>query len=156
MTASHPESTRAQTASKPNMIFILTDDMSKDDLNARYMPKTSSLLAEQGMSFQNAFVTNPLCCPSRATIMRGQYAHNTGVWFNLNVFNPDPAVRDGGWEGYRGNGYEEENVATRLSDAGYRTGLFGKYLNGYSGTSVPPGWVDWFAFFRRLSTTTTT
>ena len=77
--------------------------------------------------------------------MRGQYAHNTGVWFNRNVFNPDPAVPDGGWEGYKGNGYEEDNVATRLSDAGYRTGLFGKYLNGYSGTSVPPGWVDWFA-----------
>jgi N-acetylglucosamine-6-sulfatase len=89
MTASHPESSLAKTASKPNMIFILTDDMRKDDLNARYMPKTSSLLADQGMSFQDAFVTNPLCCPSRATIMRGQYAHNTGVWFNRNVFNPD-------------------------------------------------------------------
>jgi arylsulfatase A-like enzyme len=89
ITASHPEGILAQTASKPNIIFILTDDMRKDDLNARYMPKTSSLLADQGMSFQDAFVTNPLCCPSRATIMRGQYAHNTGVWFNRNVFNPD-------------------------------------------------------------------
>src|SRR3712207_1462078 len=148
MTASHPESTRAQTASKPNMIFILTDDMRKDDLNARYMPKTPSLLADQGMSFQNAFVTNPLCCPSRATIMRGQYAHNTDVWFNLNVFNPDSP--DGGWEGYQRNGYEEDNVATRLHDetVGYRTGLFGKYLNGYNSGTVPGGWDDWFAFTR--------
>jgi N-acetylglucosamine-6-sulfatase len=148
MSASHSESTLAQTVSKPNIIFILTDDMRKDDLNARYMPKTTSLLADQGMSFQNAFVTNPLCCPSRATTMRGQYAHNTGVWFNLNVFNPDPAVRDGGWEGYKENGYEEDNVATRLhaETVGYRAGLFGKYLNGYDGSAVPGGWDDWFAF----------
>jgi N-acetylglucosamine-6-sulfatase len=147
MTASHPESSLAKTASKPNIIFILTDDMRKDDLNARYMPKTSSLLADQGMSFENAFVSTPVCCPSRATIMRGQYAHNTGVWFNTNHFNPDPAVPDGGWEGYNGNGYEEDNVATRLHDetVGYRTGLFGKYLNGYDGRTVPPGWDDWFA-----------
>ena len=73
MTASHPESSLAQTAPPPdpNIIFILTDDMRKDDLNARYMPKTSALLADQGISFRNAFVSNPLCCPSRATIMRG-------------------------------------------------------------------------------------
>jgi hypothetical protein len=44
MTASHPEGILAQTASKPNIIFILTDDMRKDDLNARYMPKTTSRL----------------------------------------------------------------------------------------------------------------
>jgi N-acetylglucosamine-6-sulfatase len=148
MTASHPERGLAQTVSKPNMIFILTDDTRKDDLNARYMPKTTPLLADQGMSFQNAFVTNPLCCPSRATIMRGQYAHNTDVWFNLNVFNPDSP--DGGWEGYQRNGYEEDNVATRLHDetVGYRTGLFGKYLNGYNSGTVPGGWDDWFAFTR--------
>jgi N-acetylglucosamine-6-sulfatase len=152
MTASHPESSLAQTAPPPdpNIIFILTDDMRKDDLNARYMPKTSSLLADQGISFRNAFVSNPLCCPSRATIMRGQYAHNTGVWFNTNVFNPDPAVPDGGWRGYEGNHYEDNNVATHLHDAGYTTGLFGKYLNEYKGTGVPPGWDDWFAFLHPI------
>jgi arylsulfatase A-like enzyme len=65
---------------KPNFVFILADDMRKDDL--KYMPKTRSLLAQRGMSFTNAYVSNPLCCPSRATIMRGQYSHNTGVWTN--------------------------------------------------------------------------
>src|SRR3712207_4090273 len=59
---------------KPNIVFILADDMRKDDL--KYMPRTRSVLQEKGMSFENAFVSNPLCCPSRATIMRGQYAHN--------------------------------------------------------------------------------
>jgi N-acetylglucosamine-6-sulfatase len=146
MTSSYKQSSLAQTAApQPNIIFILADDMRKDDLNA-YMPKTTMKLVAKGMSFENAFVSNALCCPSRATIMRGQYAHNTDVWFNNNVFDPDPNVRDGGWLGYHGNGYEDDNVATRLKDAGYTTGFFGKYLNGYSSTTVPPKWDDWFAF----------
>ena len=71
--------------------------------------------------------------------MRGQYSHNTGVWININS-------SEGGWKGYKSHGNEKDNVATRLRGAGYRTGLFGKYLNGYEKTtSVPPGWVDWFA-----------
>jgi N-acetylglucosamine-6-sulfatase len=147
VTTSHPESSSAQTASKPNIVFILTDDMRYDDLTATYMPKTTSLLINRGMAFDNAFVSNPLCCPSRATIMRGQYAHNTGVWRTTNVFDPDPNVRDGGWEGYKNNGYEDNNVATHLHAAGYRTGFFGKYLNGYNDTNthIPKGWDRWFA-----------
>src|SRR5215213_635310 len=139
----------AQAATQPNIIFILTDDMRKDDLTEQYMPQTTAELVKKGMSFQNAFVSNPLCCPSRATIMRGQYGHNTDIWFNTNIFDPDPNVRDGGWLGYNGNGYEKDNVATHLKAAGYRTGLFGKYLNGYSGATdnTPPlGWNRWFAF----------
>jgi N-acetylglucosamine-6-sulfatase len=149
MTGSYKESSLAQTAAtpQPNIIFIITDDMRKDDLTDTYMPKTTTELVDKGMSFDNAFVSNPICCPSRATIMRGQYAHNTKVWFTKNVFDPDPNVRDGGWAGYKGNGYEDDNVATHLmKDAGYRTGFFGKYLNNYSGTTKPLGWDDWFAF----------
>ena len=128
--------TKANTA-KPNIVFILADDMRKDDL--KYMPKTRSLLQDRGMSFQNAFVSNPLCCPSRATIMRGQYSHNTGVWSNVSP--------DGGWEGYQSQGNEEDNIATRLQHAGYTTALLGKYLNHYDGTTVPPGWNYWFATY---------
>jgi N-acetylglucosamine-6-sulfatase len=128
--------TVAQTTPvKPNFVFILADDMRKDDL--KYMPKTQALLGAQGMQFANAFVTNPLCCPSRATIMRGQYAHNTGVWTNT----PGP---DGAWQGYKNHGNEQDNIATRFHGAGYRTGLFGKYFNDYDGSTVPPGWDDWF------------
>src|SRR5215208_7098899 len=65
---------------QPNIVFILTDDMRKDDL--KYMPNTKALLQDKGMSFENAFVSNALCCPYRSTIMRGQYSHNTGVWSN--------------------------------------------------------------------------
>ncbi len=126
----------AQRSSQPNIVFILADDMRYDDL--KYMPKTLSLLGDEGMQFEKAFVSIPLCCPSRATIMRGQYAHNTGVW--SNSLGPDA-----GWQGYVNHGNEQDNVATRLHDAGYRTGLFGKYLTPYRGTTVPPGWDDWFA-----------
>jgi N-acetylglucosamine-6-sulfatase len=151
MTGSYKQSSLAQTvaAPQPNIIFILTDDMRKDDLSKTYMPQTTTELVDKGMSFQNAFVSNPLCCPSRATIMRGQYGHNTDIWFNTNIFDPDPNVRDGGWLGYNGNGYEPDNVATHLQDAGYTTGFFGKYLNGYvaaTDNTPPPGWTDWFAF----------
>jgi N-acetylglucosamine-6-sulfatase len=122
---------------KPNIVFIVADDMRKDDL--KYMPKTRTLLEEKGMSFANAYISNPLCCPSRATIMRGQYSHNTGVWSNVPP--------DGGWEGYQSQGNEKDNIATRLHNAGYSTALLGKYLNHYEVTAVPPGWDDWFATF---------
>src|SRR5215203_7213006 len=87
MTYSYQESSLAQTAAtpQPNIIFILTDDMRKDDLTDTYMHKTTEELVAKGMSFQNAFVSNPICCPSRTTIMRGQYAHNSKVWFTKNV-----------------------------------------------------------------------
>ncbi len=128
---------------KPNFVFILADDMRKDDLV--YMPKTRALLGDKGMSFRNAYVSNALCCPSRATILRGQYAHNTGVWYNRDNLN----APDGGWEGFKAHGLEQDNLATSLDAAGYRTGLFGKYFNGYNkgNTHVPPGWTRWFAVF---------
>jgi len=130
-----PKDVEALSA-KPNIVFILADDMRKDDL--RYMPKTRSVLQDKGMTFQNAFVSNALCCPSRATTMRGQYAHNTGVW--------DISGSSGGWQTYLTNGLERDNVATRLDAAGYRTAMIGKYLNGYSGTTnKPSGWDRWFA-----------
>jgi N-acetylglucosamine-6-sulfatase len=132
----------AGATAKPNIVFILADDMRKDDL--KYMPKTLSVLRDKGMSFSDAFVSNALCCPSRATIMRGQYAHNTGVWTNTNGDGPDA-----GWQAYKNNDNERDNVATRLDEAGYRTALIGKYLNGYNTTYIPPGWDHWFATWGR-------
>jgi N-acetylglucosamine-6-sulfatase len=137
-TGSTPRTAAQASLAKPNFVFILADDMRKDDL--KYLPKTRHLLGDRGMSFANAYVSNALCCPSRATIMRGQYAHNTGVWANYGS--------DGGWEGYRSNGGESANVAIRLNNAGYRTALIGKYFNGYEDTRhVPQGWDKWFATF---------
>src|SRR3954462_8562082 len=98
---------QAQTlTAKPNIVFILTDDMRKDDM--MYMPKTHALLREQGMGFRHAFVSNAICCPSRATIMRGQYSHNTGVWSNSST--DSPSTTTGGWQAYQDNGDEADTV----------------------------------------------
>ena len=127
--------TSDEPGEQPNIILILTDDLADDDLS--YMPNLRSLLIEQGTTFENAFVTDSLCCPSRATILRGQYAHNHGI-----LENGPP---NGGYEKFRSLGRQNSTLATWLQDAGYRTVLIGKYMNDYEGTQVPPGWDDWHA-----------
>jgi N-acetylglucosamine-6-sulfatase len=128
-----------RTSDGPNVILILTDD-----LDARLLPEHSAdypnlrKLAAEGTTFENAFVTDPLCCPSRATILRGQYAHNhhiVGNWL----------PQGGGAEKFRDLGHEGSTVATWLQDEGYRTVLVGKYMNDYYGDYVPAGWDDWYA-----------
>jgi N-acetylglucosamine-6-sulfatase len=127
----------AQTSpAKPNFIFIIADDMRYDDL--KYMPKTRNLLGSKGMTFSRAYFANPLCCPSRTSVLTGMYTHNHNVWFNSSS-------SEGGWQGFKAQGHEQDNLATRLSTAGYRTGLIGQYVKNYDGSSKPPGWDDWFA-----------
>jgi N-acetylglucosamine-6-sulfatase len=121
----------------PNILFVLTDDLDDDEL--RWMPFTRHLVGDAGVTFDHYFVSNSLCCPSRVTTLRGQYAHNTGVWTNGGT--------NGGFEAARERGIERDTVATRLFAAGYRTALVGKYLNGYPNTVppsyVPLGWSTW-------------
>ena len=105
----------------------------------RYLPRTRALLGAHGTTFDDYFVSNSLCCPSRTTTLRGQYAHNTGVWSN--------GGDNGGFERAYANGIEQDTVATRLHGVGYTTSLTGKYLNGYPNGAppdyVPPGWDNW-------------
>jgi N-acetylglucosamine-6-sulfatase len=131
--------TSAQTVpAKPNFVFIITDDMRQDDL--KYMPKTSNLIGSQGMTFNNAYVPLASCCPTRASVLRGQYVHNHQVWYST----PNGPIS--GWEGWSVQGHESDNLATRMQDGGYSTGLFGKYFNSYKSTgNPPPGWSDFFA-----------
>jgi N-acetylglucosamine-6-sulfatase len=129
-----------QEPKPPNVILILTDDLAVNDLNPRalrHMPNLESLLIDKGTTFDNAFVTNSLCCPSRATILRGQYTHNHEILSN------DPPR--GGFQKFRFIGHENSTMATWVKEQGYRTALFGKYLNGYKETYVPPGWDEWYA-----------
>ena len=128
----------AETPTQPNIVFILTDDL--DFALAQKMPNLRSLLIEEGVSFENAFASQSLCCPSRATILTGQYAHNHGI--------KDNTPPDGGFQKFRDEGLEEDTIAVRLQqEGGYRTAYFGKYLNGYPGEEdpayVPPGWDEW-------------
>ncbi len=129
--------TRAAAPTPPNILFILTDDL--DLAEIAYMPKLKSLLIDQGTSFSNYLVSVSLCCPSRSTTIRGQYSHNTGVETN--------GGGNGGFETAFRLGIESSTIATWLKGGGYRTGLFGKYLNGYPNTAsttyIPPGWAEW-------------
>jgi arylsulfatase A-like enzyme len=131
-----PQSTGASTAAtrtRPNIVLILTDDQRYDTLWA--MPTVQSELVAKGMEFTKGYVSNPLCCPSRTTILTGQYSHSTLVYTNK------PGQPYGGFPAF----HDQWTIATALHGAGYRTALFGKYLNGYRTSYVPPGWDRWFA-----------
>ncbi|MGI8687629.1 MAG: sulfatase-like hydrolase/transferase [Thermomicrobiales bacterium] len=130
--------TSAVAGSRPNIIFINTDDL--DTASLPTMPKLKSLMTDQGTTCSNFFVTVSLCCPSRSTFLRGQYAHNTQVLTN--------GGDNGGFARAHALGIENSTVATWLQAAGYHTGLMGKYLNGYPSkdvpeTYIPPGWNEW-------------
>ena len=123
----------AGTARRPNIVLIVTDDQRADTLWA--MPNVRKYLSRPGIKFRNGYVTNSVCCPSRATILTGNYSHTTGVYQN--------AGRHGGFRSFD----DSSTIATSVGNAGYRTGLFGKYLNQYvKPRYVPPGWDQWHAF----------
>lgn len=118
---------------KPNIVVITTDDQPLSTLNARYMPNTMKLLGDKGTSFSDFIATTPLCCPSRASLITGQYGHNNGVLNN----NYSKLIDKG------------STLPVWLGQAGYRTVHLGKYLNGYENftdppTTVAPGWDKWF------------
>ena len=122
---------------RPNLVFVLTDDL--DYASAQKMPEIRSLLIEEGLSLEKAFVSHPICCPSRATILTGLYDHNHDV-----LANRPPS---GGFEKFVSEGHEENTIGARLQEGGYQTAFFGKYLNGYPAsdpTHVPPGWDEWY------------
>ena len=139
--ATQPDATDGETraaAKRPNIVFVLTDDL--DYASAQKMPQIGSLLREGGTSFENAFVSHPICCPSRATALTGLYDHNHNVRGN--------SPPDGGFEKFLSEGHEEDSIAVGLQEGGYQTAFFGKYLNGYPGdegpSHVPPGWDEWY------------
>jgi N-acetylglucosamine-6-sulfatase len=116
-----------------NVVVVMTDDQRADDLSV--MPAVEHQLVAKGTTFANNFATYPLCCPSRTTFMTGEYAHNHGVLSN------DPP--NGGYPGFLAKVDPERTIGVELQDAGYRTGIVGKFLNQYnppSATEIPPGW----------------
>ena len=134
---SDPSDRLAPATDRPNVVLILTDDLDVGLLRRhgpRY-PNIARLVAE-GTTFENAFVTDPLCCPSRATILRGQYSHNHRILGNWSPL--------GGAGKFRALGHEESTVATWLREEGYATTLVGKYMNDYGGDRVPAGWDAWY------------
>lgn len=137
--AALPSASRRTTKASeppPNVVVILADDMRADDM--RVMRKTRVLLGDRGTTFANSIVSTPLCCPSRATLLTGRYAHNHGVLMNGRPRGGYAALDHG------------ETLATWLEERGIHTAHVGKYLNGYgidappTPPKAPPGWRTWF------------
>jgi N-acetylglucosamine-6-sulfatase len=144
-----PTVTTSATASptvRPNFIIIQLDDTRADSIDR--MPVTLQKLAAEGVQFHNSFVPYPLCAPSRASLLTGLYALHHQVRAVAGVI--------GGAHVFRERGADQQTMAVWLRDAGYSTGLFGKYINAYRETEatkgpngtyyVPPGWTRWRAF----------
>jgi arylsulfatase A-like enzyme len=131
---SAPSQTLSTSAGRPNIVFVLTDDLSWNLV--QYMPHVLKM-QKDGVTFANFFVTDSLCCPSRSSIFTGRYPHDTGVFRNTGA--------DGGYLAFLNRGHERATFATALSAAGYRTAMLGKYLNGYQPATHPaaPGWTNW-------------
>jgi N-acetylglucosamine-6-sulfatase len=149
--ASKRQNTLLPTGQRPNFVVIQTDDQTLDQLYATYtppggapiqaMPNTLSLLGEKGIAFNRYYVSYPLCCPSRVSLLTGRYAHNHNDRGNVPP--------NGGFTGFAARQAYSHNLATWLQGAGYRTIHVGKFLNGYGdepfddGKTVPPGWNAW-------------
>ena len=127
----------AQTTPPPNFVFILTDDQPVGTVGG--MRNVSTIMAN-GTAFENAIISNPLCCPSRTTILTGLYSHGNGVYTNGDGSDPS-----GGYPAFTAHDDEDRTFALALHDAGYHVGLFGKYLNHYDG-SPQPGWDAFHSF----------
>lgn len=120
----------ARPQARPNIVLITTDDQT--DAELRFMPRTRRLLGREGIEFTDAISPHPLCCPARAEILTGEYAHNNGVRHNDGPY--------GGWPAFVA-GNEKENLGPWLHRAGYRTAFVGKNLNEYTFDAPRPrGW----------------
>ena len=140
---------RSGGAARPSFLVIQTDDQTAQELDstwitplglrARSMPHTFDEIRRRGIAFSRYYVSYPLCCPSRASLLSGRYAHNTKVLGNL------PPT--GGFTAFQQGPNYRHNIATWLQHSGYRTVHLGKFLNNYGHsapeTTIPPGWDAW-------------
>jgi N-acetylglucosamine-6-sulfatase len=120
-------------AERPNVVVVMTDDQTVSDLEV--MPRTRRLIGGRGIRFASSYVSYPVCCPSRATYLSGQYAHNHHV---MGLYPPT-----GGYSRFD----RDNSLPVWLEGAGYATAHIGKYLNGYGSelpADVPPGWTEWY------------
>ena len=124
-------------APAPNFLIVLSDDQAQNSFKRAYMPHTFADVVDKGTRFRDGVAAPPLCCPDRAGILTGQYPHNHGVFSNDPGY---PTLRD-----------KEDTLPVWLSQAGYRTGFVGKFLNGYRPrrkAPPAPGFDRWFSFLR--------
>jgi len=145
-------------AQRPNIVVILTDDLNENvyqtAVSGGYMPNLKRHVIDRGVSFENSFVTNAICCPSRTTFLTGMYSHNHKIYGNIGPNPLLPGIMWDGWFPKDGNpGLNQNTIGVAMQNLGYRTGHIGKYLNGYGvfapegygdpATYIEPGWNDW-------------
>ena len=140
--ASGDDGTAGSTAAQrpPSVLLIVADDQARNTFKPRFMPRTFHELVDHATSFSNAIAAPPLCCPDRAGILTGQYPHNHGVYSNHPGY---AALRD-----------PANALPVWLDNAGYRTGLFGRFMAYYSdvaGAAPAPGFDRWFALLDEQS-----
>jgi N-acetylglucosamine-6-sulfatase len=121
----------------PNIVLIQSDDQTYRQFTSKVMPNTKRLLARHGTTFRDYIATTAQCCPSRASLITGQYAHNDGVTSN--------------GIGYGGLVGKDNVLPVWLQQGGYLTFHVGKFMNGYEKfahppSTVPPGWDGWYSF----------
>ncbi len=121
----------------PNIVMVVTDDQTLAMLNERTMPETLARIGGEGTTFTDAVATTPLCCPSRAAMLTGQYGHNNGVLDNK----------------YRLLNKKRNILPVWLERSGYTTIHVGRYLNGYervakARTRPAPGWSQWHSLIK--------
>jgi N-acetylglucosamine-6-sulfatase len=114
-----PPTAPERGSTRPNIVFVLTDDMSRDLV--RFMPQVLAM-ERHGLTFTNCFVSDSLCCPSRASILTGDFPHDTHVWGNFGS--------TGGFPAFDHRGEEQPTFALTLQRTGYRAAMMGTYLNG--------------------------
>lgn len=120
---------------EPNIVTILVDDLDQETfqqmLAQNLLPNIKSQLIDKGVTFDNSFVVDSQCCPSRATLLTGKYSHNTGVTSVVGYY--------GGTEAFVRNN-NSNNLAIWLKNGkNYRTGWIGKFTTGLNVTHVSPG-----------------
>ena len=143
-----PGSHAPEAPAPPNVVLIVVDDVDRESIN--HVDGLLERMADRGVRFNNAFSSQAVCCPSRVSMLIGQYAHNHRINRNFN-----PAGGPSCSEEFQVNGYEAEHVGVWFQAAGFRTGMVGKYLNRFPGdlpnadpTRVVGGWDDWQIIIR--------
>jgi len=126
--------------SRPNIVFILTDDQDLHMRSLNYMPFVKTHLIDQGTSFRKHFCTTALCCPSRVTLWTGKAAHNTNVTdvsppygkSHYLVSRSNLTGIAGGYPKFVSQGLNDKYLPVWLQDAGYNTYYTGKLFNAHS------------------------